>query len=97
MGIDFQITSKEKARDRANIRMGESFQNFIKYVEGKIATTYVEGHRVLIYPNDVAGYKHLPYEEQAAIRSTVLSMYRSQGWEAKYENSQRDGPWIELK
>ena len=71
MGIDFQITSKQKAADKANIRMGAAFQNFIKHIEFKIATTYVDGSRVLIYPKDIEGYEQLSYEERAAIAAQL--------------------------
>lgn len=90
------ITSKQEAIDQANIRVGEAATSLIAAIEQKIKTQWVQSSRIFVYPSELLS-ADIKYANRLAIIDTVVGLYKSAGWEAKYETSQRDGDWIELK
>jgi len=89
------ITTKEKATDRANIRVGEIATKLIGEIEKQLVTKWVPGDRITIWLRDLLG--SVDYPNKKAVINTILAMYESAGWEATYNSSQRDGDWIEIK
>lgn len=89
------ITSKQEAVDNATLRIEEASQSLIRIFEQKIRSEFLPDCSLIIYLD--AWGKGLDYNTRDAIRKVVMGLYEAEGWTVKFEDSQRDGSWIELK
>lgn len=91
-----EVTSKEKAGQFVLNRDTQLVESLINAIESKILTSWVPGGRVLVYP-DVVFRKGLEYALKMNAIRTAQTLYENAGWSFKYNSSQRDGDWIEVK
>lgn len=92
-----RVTTKQEAIHFAAERQNKLVQRLIDETEKNIANKYVEDGRIIVYPDEIFHEPELTFEEKHNAIKTFLHLYNSNGWEAKYETSQRDGSWIEVK
>src|ERR1044072_3769211 len=101
MTANLNITPKEQAVKLAKERDTLLVELLVKAIEERVRTRWspdTHFSRVLVYPDEVWHSEGIiEFDRRMAAVNTVVSMYNAAGWEARYNNSQRDGDWIEVK